>query len=392
MNILITGGNFKNKGAELMLMSLIYKINARIPDSKIYVSPLLGNKHKLSNVGVGYVDYPLYHYGHKRLSLSLHAPALIRTVMKLKGIATEGTIPLKKIDVVFDISGFAFGDKWGDKPLSDLYHFIKKMKGYGAKFFLLPQAFGPFTKRGMKEHISKASLYVDLLIARDKTSYAYVINAVGGERQNILLYPDITLTFKVPRDKQQRLNSKNYCLIVPNERMLDKASESWQRNYIEVMSKIIQHILLNSKLDVIVLIHAQGDSNDAKVGKDIIDSVPLASERLSFLIEEDPITLKAFISACDFLVGSRFHALASALSSNVPALATSWLHKYEMLFEDYQCSDFSFKEPNDQLFDSLGRLLDTDSRNEIIKRLQHVNEHMKAKSEDMWDKIGEHIG
>jgi len=256
----------------------------------------------------------------------------------------------------------------------------------------LPQAFGPFTKRGMKEHISKASLYVDLLIARDKTSYAYVINAVGGERQNILLYPDITLTFKVPRDKQQRLNSKNYCLIVPNERMLDKASESWQRNYIEVMSKIIQHILLNSKLDVIVLIHAQGDSNDAKVGKDIIDSVPLASERLSFLIEEDPITLKAFISACDFLVGSRFHALASALSSNVPALATSWLHKYEMLFEDYQCSDFSFKEPNDQLFDSLGRLLDTDSRNEIIKRLQHVNEHMKAKSEDMWDKIGEHIG
>jgi len=386
MNILITGGNFKNKGAELMLVSLISKLNEKLPNAKIFVTPFLGNEKALTSMGVRYINFPLFHYGHKRFGMALKQPNFVNIAMCLKGISTKGVVSLSKMDVVFDISGFAFGAKWGGKPLNDLLKFVIKMKGFGAKFFMMPQAFGPFNVANMSEDMKLLCHNVDLLIARDKTSYEYVKDA-AGDRNNILLHPDITLTYKSKPKRHVTVGSNNYCLVVPNERMLDKASAGWRTNYISVMSKMISNVLDNSDLNVIVLIHAQGDSNDARVGNDIVVAVGRKSDRLNIVVEEDPTVLKSFISQSKLLIGSRFHALASALSSNVPAIATSWLHKYEMLFEDYNCKEFSFVDPDENIFAMLDDLLKEPKREEIITRLKKVNDEIIYKSEKMWDEI-----
>ncbi|GGH56507.1 colanic acid/amylovoran biosynthesis protein [Filimonas zeae] len=389
MNILITGANFNNKGAQLMLVSLVSVIKNKLPNAKIFVSPLLGNREQLKEMGVGVLDYPLFHYGNLRyFKLALNAPFLVRLIMKLKGINTSGELPLKKVDAVFDISGFAFGDKWGANPVNDLQMLVAKMKKQGAKFFLLPQAFGPFTKEGMKENISKVVDEVDLLVTRDQQSYEYVTSSLPVPKPNVLRYPDITLSYKKSIPVEDEIFSKPFSIIVPNERMLDKASIGWQKNYYEVVGKMITTILANSTLNVVMLIHAGGNSKDGEVGMNIKNSLPSEyANRVFYYVEEDPTRLKSLIAKSQFLIGSRFHALASALSSNIPSIGTSWLHKYEMLFNEYGCSDYSFKDPEEAIYARTLELVDEKNREQIIATLKAKNSEIGQLHEQMWNTI-----
>ncbi len=72
MNILITGGNFYNKGGELMLVTLTENLKAHLPDATICVSPFLGNAEKLRDMKIKVLNYPLYHYGEKNFLKRLY--------------------------------------------------------------------------------------------------------------------------------------------------------------------------------------------------------------------------------------------------------------------------------------------------------------------------------
>lgn len=389
MNILITGANFNNKGAQLMLVSLISIIKEKLPNAQICVSPLLGHKEKLDEMGVRVLNYPLFHYGNQRyFKFALNYPSIMKLILKVKKIDTSGEVSLKDIDAVFDISGFAFGDKWGAVPVSDLQFFVRKMKKQGAKFFLFPQAFGPFTKDGMKENISQVVDEVDLLITRDNQSYEYVNSALKAPKANVLRFPDITLSYKKSMEVNDEIFKDPFSILVPNERMLDKASLGWQQNYYEVIKKMLVKILKNSNLNVIILIHAGGNSNDGKVGMTIKESLPSEyADRIFYYVEEDPTRLKSLIAKSTFLIGSRFHALASALSTNVPSIGTSWLHKYEMLFAEYGCSDYSFKEPTDDIYERTVDLTNENNRADIIQILKTKNSEIGELHAEMWKTI-----
>lgn len=394
MNILITGGNFSNKGAELMLLTLIDSIKSNLPKSRICVSPLLGYHERVAELGMELLNYPLYHYGKPRFSLSMNFPAAAKILLSLRGQKIEGTIELKDVDVVMDISGYAFGDKWGGKPLHDLSVFTVKMKSLGAKFIILPQALGPFSIDQMKRDVAKVYESVDLLIARDEKSFEYVREAVAlpTKAEKLFLYPDITLTNSNYIGVENAESDVDFCAVIPNVMMLSHASNEWKVKYVPILSGLVKKILAESSLNVFILIHAQGGGKDAEVGMEIFNSIDVADHgRILYKIEEDPLKLKSIISKAKFVIGSRFHALASALSSNVPAISTSWLHKYEMLFKEYRCDDFNFKEPNDLIYDKVGVLLDATKRNEIKKKLIEGNEEIARKGSDMWKGVVEEL-
>lgn len=372
-----------------MLVSLVDAVRTHLPSAKLYVSPLLGDIEKAKDLNLQVIDFPLFHYGQKPFPLALNYPYLYnlyRTIKNKKPV--RGNIKLKDIDYVFDISGYAFGEKWGPKPLHDLKMFTRKIRNNGGKFFLLPQAFGPFGDEQMSEDVKEIISNVQLLIARDAQSLKFVESSLEGSSDKVQLFPDITLTFEKYSDTENPAFGPSYCTIVPNERMLDKASKQWQLRYIEVMSKMIVEIANGSDLSIVLLIHAQGDSYDAEVGKMIIQNIPEElRSKVIFYVETDPVKLKAIISKSQFLIGSRFHAIASALSSGVPAIGTSWLHKYEMLFDDYACKEYSFNEPVDEIYARVHDLLDETKRQEVIERLKTINTNVKAKNTLMWEKI-----
>ena len=372
-----------------MLISLIDAINKYAPNAKFCVSPLLENREQLKELNTKILSYPLFHYGDKKyFALGMRFPFLIKQLLKVKGINAEGDIALKDIDTVFDISGFAFGEKWGGSPLKNLAFFVKKMNKQGTKFYLLPQAFGPFPSSEMAENVRQVVQNSELVMARDKQSYEFVQSTLLAPTEKVVLFPDITLTFKSSIPISDKEFANPFCTVVPNERMLDKASINWQQNYIEVISKIVRIVIDKSDLNVIILIHAQGGSKDREVGQEILNRVlPDSSERAFIYVEEDPARLKSIISRSAFLVGSRFHALASALSSNTPALATSWLHKYEMLFQDYHCDDYSFKEPDEEIYSRVESLVSEEKRQELRRVLESVNNEVESKSKEMWQSV-----
>lgn len=374
MKFLIVGANFYNKGAQLMLVSLIEQLNELFLDITICVSPTIGTRQELENLGVEILDFPLLHVGTgKRFMWALK----YGNILKFLKTKYRGNIKLKEVDVVFDLSGFAFGEQWGSEPTKNLQLLIKHVKSNNGKYILMPQAFGPFNSSEIISDMQKIQKSADLIFARDQMSLQHLLE-ISAKKNNIHSAPDITLF-----NKSVKVEKNLNCCIVPNSRMLDKGLDSWGDSYISYLNKIIKIILEKSPLKILLLVHDKigGDYKMAEQLKNLFSD----DERVALFLEEDPIKIKEIISKSYFIVGSRFHALASALSTNVPCVGLGWSHKYKMLFKDYDIADFAFNEPNEEILLKVDDLINQEKLEKIVDNLKIQNEKLKIKNLEMWN-------
>ena len=58
-----------------------------------------------------------------------------------QGIAAEGGI-----QAVLDLSGYAYGDQWGDLALVATAKHLSRCAAHGRPYLFLPQAYGPFER------------------------------------------------------------------------------------------------------------------------------------------------------------------------------------------------------------------------------------------------------
>lgn len=79
--------------------------------------------------------------------------------------------------------------------------------------------------------------------------------------------------------------------------------------------------------------------------------------------------------------------MVSALSQGVPALATGWSHKYQMLFEDYGFADGLIDVTASPA--EIRRKLDlvTDQSTQIRTLIQTRTGQLKQQSEQMWQDV-----
>lgn len=318
----ITGTNIRNKGAELLLQSILkaFKESAHV---KFAVASNFGPYEARAKYGVKQM-VRLRRFGRSKIGFDL----LPETFLNTYGLVSE-----KNTSGVLDASGFSLGDQLpqstGRQFAMDCkrWHFQKK------NIILLPQALGPFNTPESKKLFRTIAKSSSIIYARDSESLRSAQTTAPEHADRIHLSPDITLGLKAPENLTNIELPNNLALLIPNYRMIDKFHKSESKNYIPLMAAAAK-FCANHELQPTLLIH---DSiEDHKLVEPIRD---VYKGNLGLLSHSDPLMLKGMLKQARLVIGSRYHALLGALSSGVPSIGTGWSHKYQELFNDFECPD-----------------------------------------------------
>ncbi len=122
--------------------------------------------------------------------------------------------------------------------------------------------------------------------------------------------------------------------------------------------------------------------NDHDLARRVCDE----AKKELLVIDEDSYITKGFLGACYAVVGSRYHSLVSAMSQGTPTMGTSWTHKYDALFEEYECPRWlvSPHEDPSRMDRKIEDFLDVENQRELRAKLDRIAAMQKEKVELMW--------
>jgi polysaccharide pyruvyl transferase WcaK-like protein len=375
MIVELHGVNFRNKGAELMLLSAVQHLKSC---GSIATAELrCGSFQERANSG-------LWHLGWIYSEKIPWVGPMINTSISLLPRKLRNTfhfIRRRDVAAVLDASGFVLGDQRGTAAANYMGIRIRNWKKQGKKVILLPQAFGPFTNSAIRELVMDILSNVDLVFARDEKSYQH-ISEVGGQLETIHISPDFTCLLEGQIPKYFNINKKRAC-IIPNYRMLDQVDFGISQNYIPYLVTSIS-ILRKHGFEPFFLLHEL--NQDHEIVNQIQNEL---TEKVEVVNEPNPIYLKGIIGSCSVVIGSRYHGLVSALSQNVPAIGTGWSHKYPMLFEEYGVQDLlvSPSDSEEILTEKILLAIEEPSKSLVTEELRKGSNRQKLLAKEMWSKV-----
>ncbi|TWX73065.1 polysaccharide pyruvyl transferase family protein [Colwellia sp. C1TZA3] len=322
----IKGVEFNNKGAELMLLSIIQALDIHLHTYQLVLSPgHLLPYEKRAKLGA-WQKFSFSFFGIDWTWLGNLFPTKIRKMLHHFGIIVE-----KDIDIVLDASGFVYSDEWGENRLKKTLKQLTKMQKNGQCYIFLPQAFGPFTGKN-DELMQKIIAKSQLIITRDQVSYKHV--SLLAKRGEALCFPDFTTLLSVNKISLPEHLPTKYVCVIPNHKMFSQKSPADKKCYIQFLITSIKAIE-ECGLTPVLLNHEGKEDYDI-----CLTIVEQNKNKLIILNELDALKVKKVIAQSFFCISSRFHGCISSLSQGVPAISTSWSHKYEELYRSYQCEDF----------------------------------------------------
>lgn len=382
MIVQINGGGFHNRGAQLMLWTVVDELSKRLPNVQFAVESGNTNAEQRQGYGLRRIVPELDQQRPRRSALLTWPVTVGSRLIPRNYVANLQAVRRCDVDAMVDISGYLFGDKWPPVMIQAVRARVKRLKAAGRPVVLLPQMFGPFKRPEVLNAFRPILDAASLAYARDEQSYQW-LEQISPDLKHLRLAPDITIFSKpvVPSD----LPSDPYVCLVPNIRMLDKAGDEWANHYVDYYAEIAKHVR-SLGLEPHLVIH-DGGEEDAGVAQQIASLAKI--DRRFFFRDDDPRVLKGFISGAQLLVGSRFHALVAALSTSVPAMAVGWAHKYEQLFGDFGIPDYCVKQPDSlaSAKNMIEQLADANHNQSIRVRLKERKSAMQQKNEQMWDEV-----
>ncbi len=152
MIIEIKGTNSVNKGAEMMLLTTLEELRDKNIKFTAVPQKVFFEYSFYSKLGI----YPKLWKRYKGISLDKIGKLTPKYIRDLFGLVLD-----KEVNIILDVSGFAYSSQWGDAPAEAMAKQSKYWKLKKKKIILLPQAFGPFKtdkiKSSMKDIINNST-------------------------------------------------------------------------------------------------------------------------------------------------------------------------------------------------------------------------------------------
>ena len=382
MLVEVKGVQFANKGAGLMLHAVIGRLRTMVPGVEFALTPGPNAPfHRIAAVGA---------WQRLRLpgapldvdALSYRLPRRLRRAARRYGVVTEA-----EVDAVLDASGFAYGEAWGDAPLTATAREIERLAHRGKPYVFLPQAFGPFPDSAATRHFGRALAGAAVICARDPRSHEHVARIAGPAAGRIETYPDFTLAVPGDAEAARRWQvDRTTALVIPNAEMQgprnpDVASRSGYAPMLEALARKLRELGYAPR----VLNHE--GAADAPLCQALGAAVP--GDRV--IDEDDPVAVKGVIGAAGVVISSRFHGCASALSQSVPCLATAWSHKYGELFSDYGVGEWVLGSADAETAVSRLDAL-VAGRDAVRAQLKGRQAEVVARTDRMWARVAAALG
>ena len=379
MIVEIKGVQFVNKGAELMLHAVIQKLNEFDPSAEIVLAPNGNSPYKARAEVNAYQKLSLKKRFLDLNELSYHLPTKVRKWLKNNwGIVTEADV-----DVVLDASGFAYGDQWPTKHLEAVAKEVQRLAKHDKKFIFMPQALGPFTDSDKQAAVKDGFSDAALIFAREQSSFDGIKPYIT-DVSKLKMAPDFTNLVK-GEVEEDYTKYNNTVFIIPNYNMVNErnANSSWKARYVNFLVESVENIVELGYTPV--LLNHEG-KHDGELCEQVKATTP---HSVDIIQESNPLKVKGLIGSSRGIICSRFHGCVSALTQGIPCVGTSWSHKYENLFAEYNRAQFlatpewSKEELKVALSDSIGSIEET-------TYTQKISEY-KAQTEAMWAEIFKQI-
>ena len=322
--IFIDNMGFVNKGDQLMIQSVLEQIRLYRPDAQALLrkdafiqNPTYCIKNRI---------YPL----ESKNSGKKHSKYYVRLVNLLLGDRWL-TTP-NQVDMILDCRGYHIADSWikDESYCHFLENYYALFSKKNRKLVMLPQAFGPFGNEPSKKSMRFIHEQAHLIYAREQQSYDF-IRELFPESNKIQIAPDFTCLCKPSESPSVQLPYKQYVLIIPNARMLDKTGDEASSQYLVFLETIVSY--LTQLGEKVYLLNHEGAS-DEDLMKELNNRLEKSVPMLTGLSGTD---IKAIIRDSKLLISARFHGVVSGLTQGVPTLCTSWSHKYAELLKEHKC-------------------------------------------------------
>ena len=246
----------------------------------------------------------------------------------------------RNADYILDIGqGDSFADIYGKVRFDLINKIHREASKFHKPYCLLPQTIGPFKDPAIKAQAVKAIAGADMVMARDKQSYDYVIKNVP-QQKNVKEYIDVA--FFLPY--KQMTFDKNFIHVGLNISALLWHGGYTQDNqfglkgdYQKAVRGIIDYFLSLPNVKLHLIPHVVGSErhieNDYAVSFDLQQESGNPNLILSPLFLS-PVDAKSYISGMDFFMGARMHSTIAAFSSGVPVVPMAYSRKFNGLFID----------------------------------------------------------
>lgn len=383
-NVIITGGELFNKGAQAMTFITVNEIRKRFPHHKIYLLSEMDFARPASERQQYAFDftgwYPI------KFAKCRHNP-ILRLICSLRNgeELAEAESIYKNCDAMIDISGYALGSNWTAQNNNRYLDHLEFAHAFGIPVYLMPQSFGPFDfgpeHPGIDERCRKLLPGARAILAREQDGYDALVNHYG--LTNVRLAPDLVLNnkgidlanvyaeppvFSLPEIAENSIG------IVPNGRTISTGDEETVLG----LYKTIIADLLKTGRSIYLLSHATADS---KLCGNIKSLFP-EEARVVFLEQDfSCLEFNELVKQFRFVIASRFHSIVHAYKNGIPCVALGWAVKYHELLKQFGQEAYIFDVRHDPDADAMvAAIRQLDARRDeeskkILAALQPLQEH-----------------